>query len=297
MRREPVVGIAGVGLIGASIGLRAASLGWHVLGWDVDREHARIAKERGAIAEIAPSFADLAARVETLVLAAPLDATVALIEALVASGRGTVALVIDVASVKAPIARVGIALATFVATHPIAGSERSGPSAADAGLFFGRTWTFDPAGRPEAVAAARTFIAAMGATPYALASDEHDRIVALTSHLPQLVSVALGARLAPELDRPDVVALCGTGMRSMLRLSASSWPIWRAIVAANGGPIAQELRRLASVLSGVAEAIEAARPDLLADDFARSAGAVARLGTNASVSGAVEVATTPTDER
>lgn len=296
MKRAPIVGIAGVGLIGASIGLRATACGWRAIGWDPDLEHARLARERGAVGEVSPTFSALAARAETLVLAAPLDATIGLLDALVAEPPGAT-LIIDVASVKTPIARAGATLPAFVPTHPIAGSERSGPGAASADLFAGRTWTYDPAASPDAVGRARAFIVAMGATPYPLASIEHDRIVALTSHLPQLVSVALGRRLGPELADPNVVALCGTGVRSMLRLGASSWPIWRAIVAANSVALAQEVRTLANVLSMVADALDGDRSDVLASDFATSAGAVACLGANASESGSVTAATTPTDER
>ncbi|GAC1306127.1 MAG: prephenate dehydrogenase [Vulcanimicrobiaceae bacterium] len=294
---RPTVGIAGVGLIGASIGLRAAACGWHVVGWDEKLEHARSARERGAIAQLATSFEALVASVDTLVLAVPLDATLALLATLAAGPPLAAGLVLDVASVKAPVARAGAALGAFVASHPIAGSERSGPLAADAALFEGRTWTYDPAAAPAAVAAVRRFIEAMGGVPFPIASDEHDRAVALTSHLPQLISVALGARLGPELDRPEIRALCGTGVRSMLRLGASSWPIWRAIFAANGRPIAREVRRIASVLATIADDLEGGRPDALADAFATSAAAVVRLAGNTGTPSSVRRATTHHDER
>lgn len=292
-----IVGIAGVGLIGASIGLRAVAGGATVIGWDPSPEHARIARRRGAIGEDLPTFATLVARADILVIAAPLDATLALVESLATSGvPPRASLVIDVASVKAPVAHAGASLANFVATHPIAGSERSGPLAARADLFEGRTWTYDSDATPEAVARARDFIASLGALPFAIASEEHDRIVALSSHAPQLLSVALGARLGPELGDARVRALCGTGVRSMLRLGASSWPIWRAILAANRDVVAQEVRTLASVLSRVADALDDDHIDVLEVDFAAAAAAVAALGANASPSDAVTVATTSSPE-
>ncbi|GAC1299585.1 MAG: hypothetical protein NVSMB19_04150 [Vulcanimicrobiaceae bacterium] len=297
MSDAPLLGIAGLGLIGASTGLRASARGWRVAGWDPDGEHAGIALDRGAVHELVPDVAALAARVQTLVIAAPLDATVALLDLLAAGPRPFADLIVDVASVKVPVARAGAPLAAFVATHPIAGSERSGPLAATADLFVGRTWTYDPSRPPHAVARARAFIATMGAVPYALASAEHDRVVALTSHLPQLVSVALGARLAPALGDATVEALCGSGVRSMLRLGASSWPVWRAIIAANGQAIAQEVRTLANVLSMVAVALDDGRSDVLAGDFAASAAAFARLQVGAAGTNAGGTAPTSTDER
>jgi len=297
LSHAPLVGVAGLGLIGASIGLRAAACGWRVIGWDPDAEHARVALERGAVASLLGTFDALAADAQTLVLAAPLDATVRLLGALAAGLPSRASLIVDVASVKAPVARAGATLGAFVPTHPIAGSERSGPQAAHADLFVESVWMYDPMAAADAAGRARAFIEAMGALPYPVGSVEHDRIVALTSHLPQLVSVALGARLGPALAEPRVLALCGAGVRAMLRLGTSSWPMWRAIVAANGVPVAQEVRRLADVLSSFADALDGERPDVLADSFVAAAGAVARLGANVSAANPASAASISNDER
>ena len=296
MSAAPTLGIAGVGLIGASIGLRAMATGTTVVGWDPDPAHLAAARIRGAISSEASDFAALAHRVDTLVLAAPLDATLELLRAIVARPpRGS--LILDVASVKVPIADVGRALPTFVATHPIAGSERSGPEAADAALFVDRVWTYDAAAPPSLAARVRAFIVAMGAHPMAIDSREHDRIVALTSHLPQVVAVALGARLGEYVDEPCVAALCGTGMGSMLRLGSSPWHVWRAILSANGKPVAQEVRALANVLFSLAENLDAGCVEELAPIFAASADAVARLSANGSPSTRVPLGRHVSDER
>lgn len=272
---QPRIGIAGAGLIGGSIALRAARLGWTVAVFDTDPDHRRTALARLAAASAAASLAELARTCEILVLAAPLDATLAQLAELARGPVAGIRLIVDVASVKGPVARAGAALAAFVPTHPIAGSERSGPAAADAGLFDGHAWTYD--GARAAAADAVAFIEAMGGVPVALGSDEHDRILALTSHLPQIVSTALGMRLAASLDDAAVADLCGTGIRSMLRLAGSSWTVWGAVLRENAGPVAQEVRRLADILSGVASALEAGASDTLAPGFARAAATVARL--------------------
>ncbi|MBD5606775.1 MAG: prephenate dehydrogenase/arogenate dehydrogenase family protein, partial [Candidatus Eremiobacteraeota bacterium] len=229
------------------------------------------------------SLAALVARSRAVVRAAPLAATLEQIAELERDLPAHVESIFDVASVKAPVARAAAGLARFVGTHPIAGSERSGPQAARADLFAGRVWTYDACASEPARTRAVAFVEAMGARPVAIASDEHDRIVALTSHLPQIVSVALGAQLAPRRDDDAAVrALCGTGMRSMLRLAGSSWTVWEAVLLANAGPLAQEVRRLADILSGTAAALETGASGELADRFARAAAAHGRLHANDS---------------
>jgi len=273
------LGIAGVGLIGGSIGLRAGALGWEVRGWDPDAGNLRAALELGAAGSAAASFAELIGWCELLLLAAPLDATLehlAELSALPPASHRPEA-IFDVASVKGPVARAGAGLAGFVATHPIAGSERSGPGAARAELFVERVWTYDAAAPADGRERAHRFIAAMGARPVAVENAEHDRIVALTSHLPQLASIALGTQLAPALAEDTVAALCGTGIASMLRLAGSSWTVWRGILEANAVPVAREVRRLAATLGDIATALESGGAAGLATSFETAASAATRL--------------------
>ncbi len=265
-----------MGLIGTSIALRATALGWRVTGWDADPGHVHLARERGALEHAAGSLREAVADADVVVLAAPLDATLAQLAEL-AGEPPRAELVIDVASLQVPVSRAGATLETFVATHPIAGSERSGPAAGDPDLFGGRTWTYDAGARVDARARAVAFIAAMGARPLGIANDEHDRLVALTSHLPQLVSVALGVALAERIDDPHARDVCGTGMVSLLRLARSSWRMWEPVFALNAVSIAQEVRRMVGILSEAADALENGSPEALARDFDVAAAAVARL--------------------
>jgi prephenate dehydrogenase len=287
------IGVAGPGLIGGSVALRARALGLAVGGWDVDEGNLRQALACGALSTRAASLRELAAGSDILVLAAPLDATLAQLAELATLDR-LPPLTIDVASVKAPVARAGRDLPGFVATHPIAGGERSGVSSASADLFEGKVWAYDAAAAPAQQATLAAFIGAMGATPLGIDPAEHDRIVALTSHLPQLVSIALGRQLEPSVDSAVALALCGTGIRSMLRLAGSSWTIWRAILAANAAPVAQEVREFAAILSGVATALESGAVDDLEGDFRAAARSVARLEANAANRGAVHSASNAT---
>ena len=260
--------------------MRARSLGAQVIGWDPDPARLRGALEAEVLDEAAATFEALAAAAEILVLAAPLDATLQHLEVL-RNAPSPAGLILDVASVKDPVARAGANVEHFIATHPIAGSERSGFAAARADLFAGKIWAYDGNAAGPAVELVRAFIADMSARPLAIDPAEHDRIVAFTSHLPQLLSVLLGAELAGRLESADVSALCGTGMASMLRLGASSWHVWEPILRSNAAPLAQEVRAFASILMDAATTLESGRSQPLEPTFQAASTAAARIQSSA----------------
>ncbi len=243
-----------------------------------DRDGATIERAfaRGAIDATAPDLASLAASCDTLIIALPVDATRTALEQL--AGRRGPTLVIDVASVKAPLVIPGARVANYIGTHPMAGREQGGVDAADATLFQRATWAYTP--HPDAALVARTvaFIVAMGAIPLEIDPVRHDAIVALTSHLPQALSVLLGAAVAAcaQTD-PCVIELCGPGMMSMLRLARSPENTWNPIVEANALPIARQLRSIARDLDGAATGLEAGETAALVSYFARAREAAAAL--------------------
>ena len=166
----------GTGLIGASIGLRARAAGIAAIGYDARPEQAECAAGLGALERAAPLAECLAC--ETVVVATPLEPALELLSAWRAKPPAA-SLVLDVCSVKVPVAQVTRGWAAFVPTHPMAGSERSGPEAARADLFIERVWMHAPAPEP-AGGAVRAFIRTMGAQPLELEPGVHDRIMALT---------------------------------------------------------------------------------------------------------------------
>ncbi len=270
------LGIAGVGLIGGSIALRARAAGWTVIGSDADAATLAAARAAGALDDVATGIGDLAERCEAVVLALPIDATVAALRDVAALERP--ALVFDVASVKAPVAAAGAHLANFVPSHPLAGRERGGFAAADAALFANRTWVVDPAAAPAARERLGRLIAQLGARVVELGPVDHDRLVALTSHVPQALAVALGAQLAAAAARdPRAYAVCGPGMASMLRLARSPAELWATIFAANAAPVAAELRSLARALDAAADALDQGEVGTLLSYFAASGPAVDAL--------------------
>lgn len=235
------VGIFGVGAIGGSIGLRARQNGARVVGADCDEAALEAAREVRAIDDVTTA-GQLPHAVDVLVLAAHLQPTLDEIERLKRVPAPTPALILDVASVKTPVARAASGLQNFVATHPMAGTERSGAAAARADLFDARTWAYVPSGDDALDARARTFIESMGGVSFAISAEDHDRAVALTSHVPQIVAWCYGKLLRAQ--GADAEKLCGPVARELLRISGMSSTMWHDILSANAGNIEPQLRNL-----------------------------------------------------
>ncbi len=270
------LGIAGVGLIGGSIALRAHAAGWTTIGFDRDAGALDAARGAGALDDAAADLAVLAERCDVVAIALPIDVTIAALRDESALARP--ALVFDVASVKAPVAAAGAHLPRFVASHPLAGREVGGFGAADAVLFDGRTWVVDPAAHDEARSILTALITTLGARVVELAPADHDRLIALTSHLPQALAVTLGARLAAVAAAdPRTYDVCGPGIASMLRLAHSPVDLWSTIFTVNSGALAAELRSVANALDAAAAALEQGEVGTLVSYFADAGSAVAAL--------------------
>jgi prephenate dehydrogenase len=212
--------IVGLGLIGGSIGIALRRRGWHVRYVDphVELDEAR---HRGAADE---AF-DSATEPHLVIIATAVDIARALLPDL-----DTSAVVTSVCSVMKPLRDV--ARARFVAGHPMAGSEQRGLAAADGDLFVDKAWFLD--GKEELVDA---LVRDCGARIERVDAAEHDAAVALTSHLPQILSTALAAYL----EQQDVLRFAGSGLRDFLRLAGSDASVWMPIVDANRANIEPHL--------------------------------------------------------
>ncbi|WP_419993766.1 prephenate dehydrogenase [Streptomyces boninensis] len=244
--------VIGTGLIGTSIALALAGRGVQVYLRDEDADQARTAAALGAGADKVPD-----GPVELAVVAVP-PAYAA--EALAAAQRDGVARgYIDVASVKGgprrALEQAGGDLSSYIGTHPMAGSERSGPLAATADLFEGRPWvlTPTPGTDTEVLNLALELVALCRAVPVVMDADAHDRAVALVSHTPQLVSSLVAARLQHADE--TAVRLCGQGIRDVTRIAASDPAMWIDILSANPGPVADVLSEVAADLDGTVRAL------------------------------------------
>lgn len=247
-----MLGIIGTGLIGSSMGIRARELGWQVLGFDTNPAAAREALEHRAIDEIA-TREQIGERADVIVIAAHINGTLAELERLRFSQPRKARLVIDISSVKAPIVAAARGVKDFVATHPMAGRERSGPGAATRDVFEGKTWLYVPTGDRELDWRAVEFIGIFGAIPFEVDAREHDRIVAFTSHLPQILATLFARHLAQHPEAAKLDAYMGPTAKELLRLSRSSEAMWHDILENNAEPIAEELHSLARALNEAAE--------------------------------------------
>ena len=245
--------IVGAGLLGTSIGLALSRHGVEVILQDVNPENVRTASGLGA--GRAATDQD---RPSLVVVAVPPDYLADEIAAALTSG----AFVTDVGSVKqAPLDAVrdqvdAEALTRYVGSHPLAGSERSGPLAASANLFDGRPWAITPheASAPEAVAAVEGLVTSCGATPFTFTPEEHDQAVARTSHLPHLLAVLVAGRLAGAPG--DHLALSGQGVRDVTRIAAGDPGLWQQIVTANRAAVGALLKEVRDDLDRLVAALE-----------------------------------------
>ncbi|HEY6449598.1 MAG TPA: prephenate dehydrogenase/arogenate dehydrogenase family protein [Candidatus Cybelea sp.] len=259
-----IFGILGVGAIGGSIGLRARRNGAYVVGADSDPAALENARNLGAIDAIATTE-ELIRTADEYVIAAHLEPTLLELERLARTSKPMPALIMDVASVKVPVVSAAKGLQNFVATHPMAGTELSGVAAASAELFAGCAWAYVPSGDENLDARARAFIDSMGGVAIAMAAEEHDRAVAISSHVPQIVASCYASLL--RADKGVAKRVCGPVARELVRISAMSFAMWRDTLRANAANIGPELRRLATQLEVAADAMARDDVDSLAQLF------------------------------
>lgn len=225
------VEIVGAGLLGTSIGLACRRAGLEVVLSDVNPENVRTASGLGA--GRAKGHAD---HPQLVVVAVPPDH---LGEAVAAALAASDAVVTDVGSIKGEPLRSAAAMATpealtrYVGSHPMAGSERSGPLAASAALFDGRPWAVTPheTSAPSALALVEALVGLCDAVAVRLTPADHDRAVARISHLPHLLAVLMAGRLADA--PPDHLSLSGQGVRDVTRVAGSDPVLWEQIVTGN----------------------------------------------------------------
>ena len=261
VKTSGTIRVVGAGLLGTSIGLALTKAGVDVVIETQSPASLALALEYGAGRGAKPTDTP-----NLIIVCVPPDLTAQIVARELAAFPG--AFVTDVASVKAEILEqlreTGADLTRYVGGHPMAGRERGVAISGRADLFVGRPWVISPNAetRAEAVTALETLATDLGATPINVAPIEHDRAVALVSHVPQLVSSLLAARLI-EADGRDL-ALAGQGLRDTTRIAASDPAMWTQILKANAEPVAEILEDLAADLNEVIAALaDVTAPDAL----------------------------------
>lgn len=258
MSVSPVL-VIGSGLLGASLGLRLRELGSEVYIEDASPSAKALARDLGAGQIAGEGMPDPA----LVVVAVPPDVTAHVVVR--ALERFPDAIVTDVASVKELVVREVEqhpgAAQRYLGSHPMAGRERSGAIAADADLFAGRPWVLTPteATPQDVVTALQQLALDVGSLPVIMAPEEHDRSVALVSHMPQLMSslVAGALRSAPV----EALGLAGQGLRDVTRIARSDSALWATIVAANARAIGKILSGIRGELDRLLAALEPGAKD------------------------------------
>jgi len=263
------IAVVGTGLLGTSVALAARRAGVaSVRGWDADA-----ATLREASVEPAGSLAAAVAGAELVVVSVPVGAVVATVrDALAAAPEATVT---DVGSTKRVLSAVEDP--RFVAGHPLAGGATGGPGRASADLFDGAIWflTPSPAVDETRIEAVRRFVAALGARTVRLDPAEHDRLLAVTSHLPHALANLL-MRAAARAGE-DALGYAGASLREMTRVAGANPSIWADIFVDNGDLIAAALAELGQELADVERALRDGERETIERWIAESATARTRM--------------------
>ena len=272
---EEIVAVVGVGLIGGSLAaaLRQRKIARRVIGVGRDASRLEAARKAGLIDEGSTDLAEVARRANLIVFCTPVErvaegvrtALSGLTSSSPSSGLQLTAnssklLLTDAGSVKGPICESLADVPNFIGAHPIAGSHRQGFEAADANLFEGKVCVLTPreSAAPDDIARLERFWQSVGMKTVTMTPDDHDRALAMTSHLPHVVASSLAATLTPE-NRP----LTGSGFRDTTRIAAGDPSLWTGILLNNAAHLIDGLEAIQQRLKAFRTAIQLGNADVL----------------------------------
>ena len=273
------VALIGIGLIGSSLArvLRRDSPGTAIVACARRDETLDAVRRLGIADEATDDPAAAVAGADLVVLATPLSAYAEVAQR-IAPALKPGAILTDVGSVKEAVIReIGPLLPPgvhFVPGHPVAGTEHSGPEAGFAELFRDR-WcilTPPPDTAPEAVAAVTALWELAGMRVVTMAADHHDKVLAVTSHLPHLIAYTI-VSTATDLEddlKSEVIAFSAGGFRDFTRIAASDPVMWRDIFLRNREAVLEMLQRFNEDLTTLQRAIRWGEADTLEEHFTRT---------------------------
>ena len=276
------VAVIGLGLQGGSIGLAVQAMlpGVRTSGFDLSPAHRARATERGLVEVVHDSAAGAVDGADLVILCVPPGA---MAEAALAMAPGLAAdpVISDVGSCKVSVAEAlaealpgHAAAGLIVPAHPVAGTENSGPDAGFAALFRNRWCIVTPLAGGDAAAAARVeaFWAGLGARVESMAPDHHDRVLAVTSHLPHLIAYTIVGTASDleEVTQSEVIKYSAGGFRDFTRIAASDPTMWRDVFLANKGAVLEMLQRFTEDLTALQRAIRVEDGDALFEHFTRT---------------------------
>ena len=272
------IAIIGMGMIGASIALasRRAGLATVLAGYDADSTAMLDVAALQLVDEVATSAAAAVTDADLVIMAVPVGVVGTVAETIVSHMKPG-AVLTDTGSTKRSVLRdVAPHLnetIIWLPSHPLAGTEHSGPQAGIAHLFDGRYWIVLPLNAPEtAVLQFESFITGLGSIVERMAPEYHDKVLALTSHLPHLIAytiVGTAVDLEQQLKN-DVIRFSASGFRDFTRIAASDPVMWRDVFLNNDEAVLEMLQRFSEDLSYLQRAIRWQEGDKLEDLFSRT---------------------------
>ncbi len=257
MKKIDKLVVCGVGLIGGSVALalRKAGLVNRIVGVGRRPEPLAVARQLGVIDEVSTDWAEALDGAEFVLLAMPVGQMDA-VAAAMAPHLSPETIVTDAGSTKRDVIEaiyrhLGPNLANVVPAHPIAGAEKSGPTAARADLYQGRKVVITPLpeNSPAAIARVREVWAVCGALLHEMSPQEHDRVFAAVSHLPHLLAFGLVHELAERANAEQLFSYAASGFRDFTRVAGSHPEMWRDICVANRHSLMAELDAYLSELA------------------------------------------------
>ena len=272
------IAVIGLGLIGSSIAraARHADAAVHIAGYDDDGDVRERARSLGFCDSLPDDAAMAVSGADLVVLCVPVGAMGAAAGA-IASGLSAGAIVSDVGSCKASVVEAlqsALPGATIVPAHPVAGTEQSGPEAGFSSLFRGRWCILTPPDGtdPAATEQVSAFWRSLGADVELMASDHHDRVLAVTSHLPHLIAYTIVGTASDleEVTRSEVIKYSAGGFRDFTRIAASDPVMWRDVFLSNREAVLEMLQRFSEDLSALQRAIRWNKGDELFELFSRT---------------------------
>ena len=272
------VAIIGLGLIGSSIAraVRERMPTVRLTGHDASAEVRAVADALGLVDDVADQPGAAVIDADLVILCVPVGAMGA-VAAEIAADLPADAVVSDVGSCKAEVvSALAAALpgATVIPAHPVAGTERSGPEAGFASLFDGRWCIVTPPAEGDPVAAERVaeFWRRLGSRVEMMAPDHHDRVLAVTSHLPHLIAYTI-VGTASDLEAvtsSEVIKYSAGGFRDFTRIAASDPTMWRDVFLSNRDAVLEMLQRFSEDLSQLQRAIRYGDGDVLFEHFTKT---------------------------
>jgi prephenate dehydrogenase len=257
--------IVGVGLLGGSIGLaaRRQSVAGEIAGYVRSEKGVADCEKSGATDYATTDLLAAVSNADLVILCTPLAQMRSLLERFLPALKPG-AIVTDVGSVKADVVReleslVKKAGAHFVGSHPMAGAEKTGVSAARANLFEKAVCVLTPGKKSDVgvVCKLERFWKSLGARVLKLDAAQHDLLVSRSSHLPHVIAATLAGLVLDPKQPPQQAALCATGFRDTTRVASGSPEIWRDIALANRKNIARSVDAFMAELETFQSALKA----------------------------------------